>query len=87
MLELIAELQNEVVIGATLIIVQLIKNQGWLKRFPTQVLSVLVSFILIILAKYVVFSPEYWSAFDTIAVMVLPSATYDIYKRLSKVFR
>ena len=87
MLELINELQNEVIIVTTLVIVQLIKDKGWLKKFPTQLLSVLISFALILLSKYLVFPVEYWEAFDTVAVMVLPSATYDIVTRISKPFR
>ena len=87
MMELINELQNEVIIAATLVIVQLIKDKGFIAKIPTQVLSVVVSFALIVLARYLVFPVEYWQLFDTVAVLILPSATYDIVKRVTKVFR
>jgi len=87
MLELIEQLQNEVIIAASLVIVELIKDKAFLAKIPTQVLSVVVSLLLIIASRYLVFPVEYWQAFDTVAIMVLPSAIYDIVKRVTKAIR
>lgn len=54
MLELISEFQNETILAASIAVVGLIKDKGFLAKVDTRLISIVVTGLLILFVNYVV---------------------------------
>lgn len=79
MLELIEQFQNESILAASLAVVGLIKDKGFLAKIDTRLISVVVTGLLIAFVNYVVVPANAVTLFETLALVVLPSFGYDYF--------
>jgi hypothetical protein len=77
MLELISQFQNESILTASIAIVALIKDKGFLAKVDTRLISVAVTALLIILVNYVVIPTNAITIVESLMLIVLPSFGYD----------
>lgn len=92
MLEIVNELQNPLIVAIALFITDLIKNQGWLEKVDSRLISIIVSALVVILVKTVVVPSDTLLAIENLSLLVLPSLGYDylyapIIKPLISLFR
>jgi len=79
MLELIEQFQNESILAASIAIVGLIKDKGFLAKIDTRLISVVVTGLLIAFVNFVVVPENAVTIFETLALVVLPSFGYDYF--------
>ena len=77
MLEIVQELQNPAIVALAMILTGLIKDQGWLKKVNTRIISVVVSVVLVLLVKSFVTSTESILIVENMIVVILPALGYD----------
>jgi hypothetical protein len=77
MLELISQFQNESILSASIAIVGLIKDKGFLAKVDTRLISVATTVLLILLVNYVVIPDNAITIVESLMLIVLPSFGYD----------
>jgi hypothetical protein len=77
MLELISQFQNESILAASIAIVGLIKDKGFLAKVDTRLISVATTVLLILLVNYVVIPDNAITIVESLMLIVLPSFGYD----------
>jgi hypothetical protein len=84
-MEILTQLQDPAIIAATMVIVGLIKDKGFLAKIPTKLVSLAVSLVLFGLSSLLEPSVEWVLNVEKILVVILPAVGYDyIYKPILK---
>jgi hypothetical protein len=76
-MEILNELQNPVLVAATMGIVQLIKDKGIFKKLPTRLVSFVLALILLILSNISNLSLEVLVTIEGVLVIILPALGFD----------
>ena len=79
MIEFIEQFKNESILAASLAVVGLIKDKGFLAKIDTRLISVVVTGLLITFVNFVVVPENAVTIFETLALVVLPSFGYDYF--------
>ena len=79
MIEFIEQFKNESILAASLAVVGLIKDKGFLAKIDTRLISVVVTGLLIAFVNFVVVPENAVTIFETLALVVLPSFGYDYF--------
>jgi hypothetical protein len=84
-MEIITQLQDPALIAATMVLVGLIKDKGFLAKIPTKLVSFVISLCLLGLSNFLQPSVEWVITVEKILVVILPALGYDyIYNPIIK---
>lgn len=84
-MEIITQLQDPAIVAATMVLVGLIKDKGFIAKLPTKLVSLVISLGLFALGNVLQPSVEWVLTVEKILVVILPAIGYDyLYKPIMK---
>jgi hypothetical protein len=76
-MEIIEQLQNPLIVAATMAIVGLIKDKGFLAKVNTKIISFVVALVLLVLNSFINVSAELVVTIENVLIIILPAIGYD----------